>query len=213
MIAAAGNWTPYVQLSCAPAICTFSPESALHLDKNSARTITLVVRPGIMPPGTSSLQVIATPSGGPGSKSLNLSLNIVSGSGSADLNVSVTHSLIPPGKPSDAAPVGAAVQFTADVGIASGAATNPSLLLLFSAPASLGSLPGGCTADPSSVSCTLAALPATVNISVVPGFVHAFTVQAFVQSGGTETAPADNVAQDTVEIRPRPLARPGLAPR
>jgi len=147
----------------------------------------------------------------------DVTLNITAGSGAVDLGVTVTHSLVP-SKP-DPAPVGGQVVFDATVANAtSGSSVAATLTMTFLSPVSFGaSLPTECNLNAQfafTVVCSFTSSngsPADFPIPVTVPFARAVSVEAFVASGAAETNPADNgPVTETVQVRPRPLARPGL---
>jgi hypothetical protein len=148
------------------------------------------------------------------SKSQPLTLNITSATTTADLSVAVSHVQIP--AKADPASVGGEVQFTATVSNnTSGDTESANLLLTFSPPVTLGILPGSCLASNGQVSCSFSSVngtPATFQIPLTVPFSRSVAVQAFVSSSANDSAPGNNTAVDTVQVRPRPFSRIGLPP-
>lgn len=216
-VSAFGEWEPSVALSCsAPtgATCIFSPAATVIPVSGSAQSLTLVVDSGSAAVSsnntvtiTASVPALVTAPG----RARQLTLNITAGSGSTDLAVATAHTITAPAK-ADPAPVGATVEFTATVSNNSGSPANPMVLLTFSDPVAIVSAPG-CTIGSGSVSCAVAGtFPQSFGVTVVAPFTRTLSATAFVSSDSSDTNPANNSGIETVQVRPRPLARNGLPP-
>ena len=214
-VSALGSWSPQVGFSCAPAICSFSSSSA-RPSPGAPQTIEMVVNPGSLGTGSSTLTLTASVPGAPPSAgqpaTIDFTLNITAGSGSADLSVALSHAITTPQKVSDPAPVGSEVTFTVTANEVSGSASSANVNVTFSGPVSFGALPVGCAPIGGVVVCSISVFPASFAIPVIVPFGRSVTAQAFVNSAASETAPDNNQASDTVQVRPRPLARQGLPP-
>ena len=148
------------------------------------------------------------------SKTQNVTLNIGAGTGSADLQVAITSSPATP----NAAPVGSTATFSVTINNVSGTTPVPATAnVIFTGPVTVSnSLPLGCNLDPAAnqaVNCNFNSANGIPNVFPIPvtvGFGRSVTAQAFVSSDAAETAPADNQAAATVQVRPRPFSRNGL---
>jgi hypothetical protein len=218
-VTAAGPFASAITLSCSgPAInagatCAFSPSNIVNPRANSPVFVSLIVNSNGAGTGTSTVVVTASSSDPAGTKTVSFDLTISPNSGTADLSLGLTH--IEAG----AIPVGRTVTFSATVQNSVAASSVPAVMVMhFSQPLSLvQNIPAGCTPHELEMVCSFTVVngnPTILQFPITAPFVRDITVTATVSSPATsDGTPGDNVATDTVPVRPRPFTRPGLPVR
>jgi hypothetical protein len=215
-----GPFDRSVTFSCAGlpagANCLFSPSDTIHPGSGSPANVMLIINSNTASVGGPvNVTISAAAAGDPRpAKTTSLQLTITNGSGvSADLSAAITHANPPSNQPLG---VGQQIIWKA-VAMNHGPSNNiPSILLVtFSNVVSLGPAPAGCTnnSQTNSVSCAASLNSGSssgFNIPVVVPFTHDVTAMAVVSSAASDPGPGNNLSSDTVQVRPRPLARRGL---
>jgi len=209
-VSALGNFTGSVSLSCpnlpTGSSCIFSPSPIVYPVVASPASVALVITTGSLPLGLNNITISASSPGALAPKTQNLALTITSSASSADLSASISHTTIDP------LMVGGQTTFQATLtDVSSSAAVSGTLTITFSAPVSF-TLPGGCAANAGTIICGPVNLssgqpPQTFNITLNAPFVPLLTATATASSAVPDSDPSNNIASDSIPVRPRPLAR------